>query len=152
MVRNPDVVGLGPGEHRRRDFSLDDFFAVIALDVVGFQLVQVDHALVLVFETDGKPLICLKISSIKMCPTRDSTSPRETKRPLRKVPGGPGRPGPEVYDIDAERCPQCGGKVRPVGAVTDPMEAQRFLDSFVGSIHVRGPPHQLAFPFSAMSA
>ncbi len=34
-----------------------------------------------------------------------------------------------VYDINAERCPECGCRGRPIGTVTDPHEAQRFLDS-----------------------
>jgi hypothetical protein len=32
-----------------------------------------------------------------------------------------------VYSIDAERCPGCGDRLRPIGAVTDPIEAERHL-------------------------
>lgn len=57
-----------------------------------------------------------------------------------------------VYDINAERCPKCGGHVRPVGAVTDPDEARRFLNAFGRTIRARGPPLQLSLPFLRKSA
>ena len=44
-----------------------------------------------------------------------------------------------VYNLDAERCPKCGGRLRPIGAVTDPPEAQRHL-ARLEARNARGPP------------
>ena len=50
-----------------------------------------------------------------------------------------------VYDIDAERCPKCGGRLRPIGAVRDPDEATRHLDR-QRRAQARAPP-QLSLQF-----
>ncbi|MBK8010737.1 MAG: hypothetical protein IPK13_05265 [Deltaproteobacteria bacterium] len=33
-----------------------------------------------------------------------------------------------VYDIDAERCSRCGGRLRPIGAVTESRDIHRHVD------------------------
>jgi hypothetical protein len=50
-----------------------------------------------------------------------------------------------VYDVDAERCPTCGGHLRPVGAVTHPFEARRVLPTLA---QARAPP-QPTLPFAS---
>jgi hypothetical protein len=49
----------------------------------------------------------------------------------------------KVYSVDPERCPWCGGRLRPIGAVTNPREAERQLTRIQGA---RAPP-QSAFCF-----
>jgi hypothetical protein len=60
--------------------------------------------------------------------------PIENMRPKRQS----FRPGwaallARTFGVDAERCPRCGGRMRPIGAITDPTEARRALE------HMRPP-------------
>ena len=50
-----------------------------------------------------------------------------------------------VYDVDAERCLRCGGRLRPIGAVRDPEEATRHVD-LQRRAQARAPP-QLSLQF-----
>ena len=51
-----------------------------------------------------------------------------------------------VYDIDAERCVRCGGRLRVVEAVTDPDRAAQVRDV---AMLARAPPGQLQLPLTA---
>jgi hypothetical protein len=46
----------------------------------------------------------------------------------------------KVFDVDAERCPVCGGRLRPVGAVTRREEARAALAAGLSVLGARGPP------------
>jgi len=46
----------------------------------------------------------------------------------------------KVFDVDAERCPTCGGRLRPVGAVTRREEARAALAAGLSVLGARGPP------------
>jgi len=46
----------------------------------------------------------------------------------------------KVFDVDAERCPACGGRLRPVGAVTRREEARAALAAGLSVLGARGPP------------
>ena len=46
----------------------------------------------------------------------------------------------KVFDVDAERCPDCGGRLRPVGAVTRREEARAALAAGLSVLGARGPP------------
>jgi hypothetical protein len=46
----------------------------------------------------------------------------------------------KVFDVDAERCPDCGGRLRPVGAVTRREEARAALAAALSVLGARGPP------------
>ena len=80
----------------------------------------------------------------------------------RAGPGGPGRAGcggggavffvgvgigcriawadllQRVFEVDALRCPACGGRMRLIAAVTDPSVARRILESL--ALPPRAPP------------
>jgi hypothetical protein len=46
----------------------------------------------------------------------------------------------KVFDVDAERCPDCDGPLRPVGAVTRREEARAALAAGLSVLGARGPP------------
>jgi len=46
----------------------------------------------------------------------------------------------KVFDVDAERCPACGGRLRPVGAVTRREEARAALAEGLSVLGARDPP------------
>jgi hypothetical protein len=46
----------------------------------------------------------------------------------------------KVFDVDAERCPACGGRLLPVGAVTRREEARAALAAGLSVLGARGPP------------
>ena len=46
----------------------------------------------------------------------------------------------KVFDVDAERCPDCGGRLRPVGAVTRREGARAALAAGLSVLGARGPP------------
>ena len=46
----------------------------------------------------------------------------------------------KVFDVDAEQCRDCGGRLRPVGAVTRREEARAALAAGLSVLGARGPP------------
>ena len=46
----------------------------------------------------------------------------------------------KVFNVDAERCPDCGGRLRPVGAVTRREDARAALAAGLSVLGARGPP------------
>jgi hypothetical protein len=56
----------------------------------------------------------------------------------------------KVYDIDAERCPRCGSKVRAIGAVTARDNPLRHLAQ-MNQPRARAPPGQLELPLAPAS-
>ena len=47
---------------------------------------------------------------------------------------------PKVFDVDAERCPDRSGRLRPVGALTQREEARAAIAAGLSVLGARGPP------------
>ena len=53
-----------------------------------------------------------------------------------------------VYDVDAHQCPECRGRLTPVGAVLPPRAAARLQHRRILVLQPTGPPAQLTLPLA----
>jgi hypothetical protein len=68
--------------------------------------------------------------------TRPSPQGYEELAPIRRIPWA--ELLQRVFEVDALRCPRCGGRMRVLAAITDPMVAARILRCL--ALPARAPP------------